>query len=182
MQMVLWEQEFAGIHRWMLVVASVGGGLWGDELEEESSVSSLPGEVGRLAATWGDLASDVANRGNAGVVLGGVGAVGDLGMVEGIEGLVGDNSDDCRLGGNSDLAASAEATGPEVAEELVQGLGRLQSAWAIWRWWFSVVKAREAREARKVKVLIAGVGKLVDGMWRWRLSGIVLQWRHARQA
>ena len=47
--------------------------------------------------------------------------------------------------GNS--AASAVATGPEVAEQLVQGLGRLQSAWAISQWYSSVVTAREAREA-----------------------------------
>ena len=72
--------------------------------------------------------------------------------------------------------ASAEATRPEVAGQLVQGLGRLQSAWAIRRWWFSVVEARKPRP----RVLIAGVGKLVEGMWRWRLSGIVLQWRQAR--
>ena len=52
-------------------------------------MSSLPGEVGGLSATWGDLASDDANRGNSGVILGGVGAVGDCDMVEGIEGLAG---------------------------------------------------------------------------------------------
>ena len=41
-------------------------------------------------------------------------------------------------------AASAVATGPEVAEQLVQGLGRMQSAWAIRKWCSSVVTAREA--------------------------------------
>ena len=143
---------------------------------------NFPGEVEGLEATWGDLAPDAAKCGNVEVDLGGV-VVGDDGdVVEGIEGLAGDDFDDCRLGNkiNADSVASAEATGPEVAEKLEQGLGRLQSAGAIRRRWFSVVEAREARKPRP-RVLIAGVGKLVEGMWTWRLSGIVLQWRQARQ-
>ena len=133
MQMVLWEQEFASIHRRMLVVASVGGCLWGDELEGESLLSSFPEEVEGLEASWEDLAPDAAKCGNVEVDLGGV-VVGDDGdVVEGIEGPAGDDFDDCRLGGNGYSVASAEATGPEVAEMLEKGLGRMQSAWAIWR-------------------------------------------------
>ena len=55
--------------------------------------------------------------------------LGDDGdVVEGIEGPAGDDFDDCRLGGNGYSVASAEATGPEVAEMLDKGLGRMQSA------------------------------------------------------
>ena len=48
-------------------------------------------------------------------------------------------------------SGAAEATRPEFAGQLVQGLGRLQPAWAIRRWWSSVVNAREARWRREGK-------------------------------
>ena len=64
------------------------------------------------------MAPDAAKCGDVEVDLGGV-VVGDENdVVEGIEGIAGDDFDDCRLGGNGDSVASAEATGPEVAEKL----------------------------------------------------------------
>ena len=72
MQSILWEQDFACIHRRMLLVASVSGRLWGDELEGESSLSSLTGGLGGLEATWVDSAPEVEECGNVGVAVGGV--------------------------------------------------------------------------------------------------------------
>ena len=115
MQSILWEQDFACIHRRMLLVASVGGGLWGDELEGESSFSSLTGRLGGLEATWKDSAPEVEECGNVGVAVGGVVAGGDGGRVDGIEGVAEEDTDVCRFGGDGDSSASAEATRPEVA-------------------------------------------------------------------
>ena len=86
MAMALWEKEFACVHRQMLVVASVTGGLWGDEVEGERFLSSFPGEVEGLETTWGDLAPDAAKCGNVEVDLGVV-VVGDGGTVDGSEGV-----------------------------------------------------------------------------------------------
>ena len=81
MVMARWEKEFACVHRRMLVVASIGGGLrlWGDDVEGESFLSSFPGDVEGLEATWGDLAPDAAKCGNVEVDLGGVVVGGTFG-------------------------------------------------------------------------------------------------------
>ena len=134
MQSILWEQDFACIHRRMLLVASVGGDLWGDELEGESSFSSLTGGLVGLEATWKDSAPEVEECGNVGVAVGGVVAGGDGGRVDGTEGVAEGDTDVCRFGGDGDSGASAEATRPEIAGQLVQGLCKLQSAWASRRW------------------------------------------------
>ena len=57
-------------------------------------------------------------------------------------------------------AASAMATGPEATEQLVQGLGRPQSAWAIRQWCSSVVTAREAIGRGEASVRGAGLIKM----------------------
>ena len=135
------------------------------------------------------MAPNAAKCGNVEADMGGV-VVGDGGMVAGIEAVAENDFDVCRFCGEGDLAASAEATGPEVVEHLVQGLGRLQSVWAIQQWWSSVVEAMEARESRKARearergearVRVAGVSTLVHGMWRWQLPCLVLRWRQWRQ-
>ena len=175
MQSILWEQDFACIHRRMLLMASVGGGLWGDELEGESSLSSLTGELGGLEAPWVDSAPEVEECGNVGVAVGGVVAGGDGGRVDGIEGVAGEDTGVCRFGGDGDSGASAEATRPEIAGQLVQGLCKLQSAWASWRWWSSVVEARVAREARgrgEARVRGAGLVKVVKVVERWQSSWV----------
>ena len=86
---------------------------------------------------------------------------------------------DCRFGADGDSAASAEATGPEVAELLVQGLDRLQLVWAVRKWWSRVVEARKAMEARErgeARVRVAGVVKMVE---RWQSSGVFQEWKQA---
>ena len=55
------------------------------------------------------------------------------------------------------------------------GLGRLQSACAILRWWMSVVEAREARETGKrvvERVQAMGLAKVVTMAERWQSSWV----------
>ena len=81
-----------------------------------------------------------------------------------------------------DSGASAEATRPEFAGQLVQGLSRLQSAWAIRRWWSSVGNARKAREARgqgEARVRGAGLVKMVKMAARWQSSWVLQEWQQA---
>ena len=85
MQSVLWEQDFACNHRRLLLVASVCGNIWEDEVEGQRSLSSLPEEVGGLEAMWIDLAPEVEECGNVEVAVGGVVAGGGGGRVDGIE-------------------------------------------------------------------------------------------------
>ena len=84
-----------------------------------------------------------------------------------------------------DSGASAEATRPEFAGQLVQGLSRLQSAWAIRRWWSSVGNARKAREARgqgEARVRGAGLVKMVKMAARWQSSWVLQEWQQAVMA
>ena len=79
-------------------------------------------------------------------------------------------------------SGAAEATRPEFAGQLVQGLGRLQPAWAIRRWWSSVVNAREARETRgqgEARVRGASLAKMVKMAARWQSSWVLQEWQQA---
>ena len=78
-----------------------------------------------------------------------------------------------------DSGASVEATRSEVAGQLMQGLGRLQLAWAIRRWWFSVVEAREAMARVAERVRAMGLVKMVNMAERWQLSWVLQEWKQA---
>ena len=79
----------------------VGGErLLGDELEGESSLSSLTGELGGLEATWVDSAPEVEECGNVRVAVGGVLAGGDGGRVDGIAAVAEEDLDVSRFGGD----------------------------------------------------------------------------------
>ena len=134
------EVEFASVHRWMLLVASVEFCNEVDEDLASSGPTSLCPED--RAEIFGET-------------------------------LVGDSG------------ASVEATRPEVAVQLVQGLGRLQSPWAIRRCWFSVVEAREAREARgrvAQRVWAMGLVKMVSMAERWQPAWVLQEWKQAAVA